>query len=310
MAHSHGHTHSHGHGQSGLGTAFLLNLAFTLLEIAGGLWTNSIAILADAVHDSGDCLSLGIAWYLQRVSRQEGDARFTYGYQRFDVLGALITGVVLMLGIGFILWKAIPRVFSPEEVYSPGMMALAVVGIAVNGAAFFRLKGGTSINERVAGWHLLEDTLGWVAVLVGGAIMYFGGPAIIDPLLSIGISLFVLWNVLKNLSQVLRVFLQRAPTSFDVEKFQGQVRGMPNVRSLHHTHVWTLNGEHHVLTTHVVMRPGSSRKDVLDLKHQIRKLLDGQPFTHVTVDVEMEDEPCLAELHTDEHVAGEAGHKE
>ncbi|MCC7338402.1 MAG: cation transporter [Pirellulaceae bacterium] len=131
MTHSHGHSHSHGDRQDGLRAAFLLNLGFTLLEIAGGLWTNSIAILADAVHDSGDCLSLGIAWYLQRVSRRESNARFTDGYQRFDIFGALITGVVLMLGIAFILWKAIPRVFSPEEVYSPGMMGLAVVGIAV-----------------------------------------------------------------------------------------------------------------------------------------------------------------------------------
>ena len=293
-----------------MGTAFLLNLGFTLLEIAGGLWTNSIAILADAVHDSGDCLSLGIAWYLQRVSRREGDARFTYGYQRFDVLGALITGLVLTLGIGFILWKAIPRVLSPEEVYSPGMMGLAVVGIAVNGAAFFRLKAGNSINERVAGWHLLEDTLGWVAVLVGGAIMYFGGPAVIDPLLSIGISLFVLWNVLKNLAQVMRVFLQRVPTSFDVEKFERQVTELSHVRSMHHTHVWTLDGEHHVLTTHVVMRRGSSREDVLGLKHEVRRRLDGQPFTHVTVDVELEDEPCLADLHTDDHSADAPGHKE
>ena len=220
MSHTHGHAHSHGNGESGLGTAFVLNLCFTLVEIAGGLWTNSIAILADAVHDSGDSLSLGIAWFLQRVSRREGDSRFTYGYQRFDILGALVTGIVLTLGISFVLGKAIPRLFNPTEVYSPGVMGLAVVGIAVNGAAFLQLKGGTSINERVAGWHQLEDTLGWVAVLLGGVFMYFGGPFLIDPLLFIGISLFVLWNVIKNPGQVMRVFLQRAPASFDVETFQ------------------------------------------------------------------------------------------
>lgn len=296
MTSPHSHKHSHDGRPGGLGLAFLLNLSFTLLEIAGGLWTNSVAILADAVHDSGDCLSLGIAWYLQRVSRRGSDAHFTYGYQRFNVVGALITGVVLTAGIGFILWKAVPRIFSPEEVYSPGMMALAVVGILMNGAAFLRLRGGTSINERVAGWHLLEDTLGWVAVLAGGVALYFGGPSVIDPLLSVGISLYVFWNVLKNLRQVMHVFLQRAPASFDVGKFEERVSELPNVRSLHHTHVWTLDGEHHVLTTHIVMAPGSSREDVLRLKHEVRTLLEGQPFTHVTVDVEMEDEPCLADL--------------
>lgn len=296
MTRSHGHGHPHDARPGGLGTAFLLNLGFTLLEIAGGFWTNSIAILADAVHDGGDCLSLGIAWYLQRVSRRGSDAHFTYGYQRFNVVGALVTGVVLTAGIGVILWKAVPRIFSPEEVYSPGVMALAVVGILMNGAAFLKLKGGTSISERVAGWHLLEDVLGWVAVLVGGVALYFGGPPAIDPLLSIGISLYVLWNVLKNLKQVTQVFLQRAPASFDVEKFQGQVAELPDVRSLHHTHVWTLDGEQHVLTTHVVMRSGCSREDVLRLKDGIRRLLEGQPIEHVTVDVEMEDEPCLADV--------------
>lgn len=307
---THGHGHHHGYRPGGLGTAFLLNLSFIFLEVVGGLWTNSIAILADAVHDSGDCLSLGIAWDLQRVSRRGSDAHFTYGYQRFNVLGALVTGVVLTVGIGFVLWNAVPRIFSPEEVYSPGMMVLAVAGILMNGAAFLRLKGGTSLNERVVGWHLLEDVLGWVAVLAGAIALHFGGPPIIDPLLSIGISLYVLWNVLKNLAQVMRVFLQQTPTSFDVGKFRRQMTDMPNVSSLHHMHVWTLDGEHHVLTIHVVMRPGSSRKDVLGLKHEVRKLLDGHPFTHVTIDVEMEDEPCLADLHTDEHSTGAAGHHE
>ncbi len=293
ISHSHDHKHSQKNGGGGLGVAFLLNLGFTLLEIAGGLWTNSVAILADAVHDSGDCLSLGTAWLLQRVSRRESDTRFTYGYQRFNVLGALITGVVLTIGIGFILWKAIPRLFSPEEVNGPGMMILAVVGILMNGAAFLKLRGGTSISEKVAGWHLLEDTLGWIAVLVGGGILYLGGPSIIDPLLSIGISLYILWNVLKNLKQVMQVFLQRAPASFDVEKFQRQVMEIPNVRSLHHAHVWTLDGEHHVLTTHVVMAPGSSRDDVIRLKQEICRFLEDLSIEHLTVDVELENEPCL-----------------
>ena len=292
-------SHSHDRQDGGnLGAAFLLNLAFTLLEIGGGIWTNSVAILADAVHDSADCISLGIAWFLQKFSRKQSNDRFTYGYRRFSVLGALISGIVLLAGLSFVLWQAVPRLLEPEKVHAPGMMALAVVGVLMNGAAFLKLRGGKSLNETVVSWHLLEDALGWIAVLVGGAVMYFADYPIIDPLLSVCISSYVLWRVLGNLKQVLQVFLQRSPSSFDVQEFEARLRDWPTVVALHHTHVWTIDGEHHVLTSHVVMRSGSSREDVLQLKQRVRELIESQPIEHLTVDVEMEDEPCLSEIHS------------
>ena len=150
----------HKHEASGnIGVAFFLNLAFTIIELAGGLWTNSIAILSDALHDFGDCITLGFAWYLQRVARRPGDHTFTYGYRRFSVLSALITGVVLLVGLLFIVWNSASRLLSPEPVYAPGMIAIAIVGIAFNGAAVLRVRGGSSLNEKVMSWHLLEDVL-------------------------------------------------------------------------------------------------------------------------------------------------------
>jgi cobalt-zinc-cadmium efflux system protein len=293
--HSHGsHDHGHGHGSSGnLKTAFLLNLSFTIIEVIGGLYTNSIAILSDAVHDLGDSMSLGLAWYFDRLSRRGRTAKNTYGYRRYSLLGGLITGLVLIVGLGFVLWNAASRLFAPEEVNAPGMMILAVIGVAFNGAAVLRVRRGTSLTEQVVSWHLLEDTLGWLAVLIGAGIMTVWDLPIIDPLLSIGISLFVLWNVVRNLRKVFNVFIQKVPEAFDVVAFERAVLAHPKVLSVHHTHSWTVDGEVHVLTTHLVMQRDASREEMIDAKARVRSLLDEHTFEHVTVDVELEGELCV-----------------
>lgn len=306
---SSGHSHgAHSHGSTGnLKSAFFLNLTFTIIEIFGGLWTNSIAILSDAVHDLGDSLSLGLAWYFDRLSRREGNAKNTYGYRRYSLLGGLITAVVLIAGLAFILWHAVGRLFSPEPVNAPGMMMLAVVGVVFNGAAVLKVKKGSSLTEQVVSWHLLEDTLGWVAVLVGAGIMSVWDIPIIDPILSIGISLFVLWNVIRNLRQFFTVFLQRTPKEFDVNQFERTVLALPKVTSVHHTHSWSIDGERHVLTTHLVMQKDADRNEIIETKNQVRDMLDKKTFEHVTVDIELEGEICMAsEEHNHEHAHTQA----
>lgn len=294
-----GGNHSHGHGSHGAGstgnlkTAFLLNISFTIIEIIGGLWTNSIAILSDAVHDLGDSLSLGLAWYFDRFSRRSRTAQNTYGHRRYSLLGGLITAVVLMGGLSFVLWHAVNRLFSPEPVNAPGMMLIAAVGVIFNGAAVLKVKSGTSLTERVVSWHLLEDTLGWAAVLLGAGIMAIWDVPVVDPILSIAIALFVFWNVLRNLRQFFDVFLQKVPDTFDVEEFEKSVLAMPKVMSVHHTHSWSIDGESHVLTTHLVMGNSTSREEIIEAKTRVRDLLDKKVFEHVTVDVELEAELCV-----------------
>jgi cobalt-zinc-cadmium efflux system protein len=293
----HGHHHHHHHHADGnLKVAFLLNLVFTVVELVGGLLTNSIAILSDAVHDLGDSLSLGIAWYFQRVSRKGATARNTYGYRRYSLLGGLVTAMVLLLGLVFILWQSAQRLFAPEPVHATGMIALAVLGVLFNGAAVLRVRRGSSLTERVVSWHLMEDVLGWVAVLVGAVVMAVWDLPIIDPLLSIGISLFILWNVVRNLRHFFDVFLQRTPPDFDVEAFERDVLAIPQVTGVHHVHSWSIDGEKHVMTTHLVMRERASRADIVAAKERVRALLDPRAFEHVTVDVELEGEDCVASL--------------
>jgi cobalt-zinc-cadmium efflux system protein len=290
------HDHNHSHAAAGnLKIAFLLNLGFTVLEFAAGVWTNSVAIQSDAIHDAGDCFALGLAWYLQRLSQQRSDPKFTYGYRRLSSLGALITGLVLLVGLSFVVWESVSRLAQPEAVKAPAVVLVAVVGLLFNGTAAWRLSGGESLNEKVASWHLLEDTLGWAAVLVGGLVMSFWDVPIIDPLLALGIAVFVLWNVFRNLRKVALVFLQATPAGFDADAFDRELATLPNVVGAHHTHTWTLDGESHVFSTHLVLKCDCTREDVVAVKRRVHELLREHHFLHTSIEVEFEGENCAAD---------------
>ena len=287
-----GCSYPHHHASQNLSIALLLNVVFTALEIAGGFWTNSVAILTDAVHDSGDCFALGLAWYLQILSQRRADALFTYGYRRMSLLGALATGIVLTLAIAYVGWESIERLRRPEPVYAVGVVLIAVAGVLFNGAAAWRLRGGRSLNESMARWHLLEDTLSWIAVLVGGAAMWLWNVPLVDPILSLLIGCFVLWNVFQNLRRVGLVFLQAAPPGFDAEAFDREIAALPGVVSAHHTHTWTLDGDRHVFSTHLVLSSSATREDIVAAKRRVHELLRQQHFEHITVEVELEGEQC------------------
>ncbi|WP_180159880.1 cation diffusion facilitator family transporter, partial [Acinetobacter sp. YH12062] len=200
----HNHNHSHQHGKDDrIGWAFFLNVTFTIIEFIGGWLTNSTAIMADAVHDLGDSLSIGFAWILSRFSDKEASDKFSYGYRRLTLFGALINSIVLIIGSIWILFEAIPKLSNPEMPVVEGMLGLAILGVAVNGYAVLKLKAGETLNEKVLTWHLLEDVLGWVAVLIVSIVLLFAELPILDPLLSIGFTLFILFNVFKNLKSTL-----------------------------------------------------------------------------------------------------------
>ncbi|RMG23815.1 MAG: cation transporter [Bacteroidetes bacterium] len=293
MSHHHHHHHAPEGNTAHIRVAFFLNLAFTLVEIAGGLWTNSMAILSDALHDLGDSLSLGLAWYFQKLSTKKGDRKYSFGYQRFSLLGAIINGMILIIGSVFVLQEAIGRLWQPEATHAAGMMGLAVVGIVVNGAAVLRLKKGSSLNERVVSLHLLEDVLGWVAVLVGGAIMYVWEVPILDPLLSIGISLYVLWNVYGNLRQSFRILLQAVPTDKDMGHIRQKILELPEVAEVHDIHLWSMDGHNSIFTVHLRTRELMSMEEIGELKQTIRGLLEAEHIHHATIEVEHPGEQHL-----------------
>ena len=291
--HNHNHNHQHHHSDiENLKVAFFLNLLFTIIEIIGGFFTNSIAILSDAVHDLGDSLSLGLAWYFQRISKKKADANFSYGYKRFSILGAIINSIVLIVGSIFILSEALPRLFHPEETNAKGMFFLAILGVIVNGAAVFRLKKGNSINEKVVSLHLLEDVLGWLAILIGSVVMYFFNISILDPIMSIGIALFVIFNVYKNISQTLRIILQGIPKEMDITQISAKLLQFEEISDLHDLHLWSVDGSYNVLTIHIVLKNTLDFKNLSLLKLKIRQTLESFGIQHVTIEFETPEEKC------------------
>jgi cobalt-zinc-cadmium efflux system protein len=293
--HSHGHSHhghQHAHTTGNIAVAFFLNLAFAVIELAGGMFTNSVAILSDALHDFGDSLSLGAAWYFQKKSERERSVYYTYGYKRFSLIGAFINALVLMLGSVFIIQEAIQRLFNPEPVNAKGMLLLAILGIVVNFAAMLRLRKGDSINEKVVAVHFLEDVLGWVAVLIGSIVMMVTYLPILDPLLSLMIAAFVLFNVYRNIKPAFNIILQGVPEDITEAKIRALIKKEKGVADMHDFKVWTLDGQQHVMSFHVVVGSNMDLKSAEELKERIKASLRALHISHATIEVEFNPEHC------------------
>ncbi len=289
--HHHGHHHHH-HGTGNLRVAFFLNLFFTLVEIVGGIYTGSLAILSDALHDLGDSLSIGLSWYFQKLSLKGRDKKFSYGYKRFSLLGAIINSIVLLVGSGIILSKAIPALFAPETVDAKGMMFLAIFGIIVNGAAVLKLRKGSSINEEVISLHLLEDVLGWVAVLIGSLVMMFWDLPIIDPILSLLIAVYIIYNAFRNLKKSTLIILQAKPNEVDIEQIHKTLLSISEITGVHDCHVWSMDGEYNVLSAHLVIEKEISMDEMASIKSKAKSLLKKEHIDHATFEFEGKDEHC------------------
>ena len=285
MGHSHNNHHNHNHGDNAtknISVAFFLNLFFVVVEVVGGIFTNSIAILSDALHDFGDCLSLAVAWAFQKKATQKRDHKYTYGYKRFSLLGSIFLSGVLVVSSAFVLFEAGKRLFEPQEVNVHGMLWIAVVGVAINGAAALRLKKGRSLNERAVFLHIMEDVLGWIVVLIVSIVMMFVNLPVLDPILSIVISIWVLANVYRNMRDTFKIMLQATPDSIDITDLEVKLNTIEDIISIHDLHLWTMDGESHIMTLHAV----SNTINQEQLKHDIIDIAKPFHIDHVTIEIE------------------------
>ncbi len=266
--------------------AAFVNFAFTIVEIVGGLWTNSLAILSDALHDFGDSIALLVSWLFERGAKRAPDTRYTFGYQRLSLFSALFSAAVLVGGSIVIIFQAIPRFFSPESVNAFGMVGLAVVGIAFNGAGFFLLKRGESLNEKVLSWHLLEDVLGWIGILVGGLIIYFWNFTLIDPIITVALTAFILFNVARNLREAISILLQGVPKHINLEAVKQDIKAIKGVLDMHDIHIWSLEGETDVFSAHVVVDDETLEKRPQQTKQTIKDALKKHHIEHSTIELE------------------------
>lgn len=270
--------------------AFLLNLSFSIFEFIGSMFTGSIAIASDAVHDIGDAISIGLSFFFEKKSKRQPDEVYTYGYSRYSALGGAITTLVLILGSVIVICSSVGRIIQPCDVDSGGMIILALIGIAVNLCAAFFTRSGESLNQKAVNLHMLEDVLGWGIVLCGAIAMRFTDFSLIDPIMSVGVAVFILVNAVRNLIGVLNIFLEKSPDGIDTSEIKEHIMALDGVLGVHHIHIWSLDTQNNYATMHVI-----TNGEPHAIKHLIRDELNEHGIVHATLELESEGEHCHAE---------------
>lgn len=268
-------------------TAFVLNLIFAIFEFIGGTLTGSVAIISDSVHDLGDSMSIGFSYALEKKSKKDPDDKYTFGYLRYSVLGSLVMTVILIVGSIFVIKHAFDRIIHPVEINYNGMLIFAVLGILVNLTAAVFTREGNSLNQKAVNLHMLEDVLGWVVVLLGAIIMKFTDITYIDPIISIGVAIFLLVNAFKNLKEILDIFFEKTPHNIDVTEIKNHLKELDGVLDVHHFHIRTLDGFNHVATLHIV-----TDSEPVNIKKAVKEELSEHGISHTTVEIETSAEEC------------------
>ena len=271
--------------------AFILNLFFSIFEFVGGIVTGSVAIMSDAVHDLGDAASIGISYFLERKSKKVPDEKYTYGYTRFSLLGGMVTTLILLLGSLIVIYNALHRIIEPTKLHYDGMIIFAIVGVIVNFTAAYLTHNGDSINQKAVNLHMLEDVLGWMVVLVGAVVMKFTDYAVIDPIMSLGVAVYILLNAVKNLKKIIDVFLEKTPDSISMDKIKESILRIDGIEDVHHIHLRSIDGHHCDATMHIVTDDNSH-----EVKEKVRQELAEYGIVHATLELEVVGEPCHGEV--------------
>ncbi|VYT69334.1 cation diffusion facilitator family transporter [Clostridium tertium] len=284
MKHNHNHSHLHNHNDSvsNVTLAFLLNLGFSIIELFGGIITGSTAILSDAVHDFGDSLSLALSFIFEKVGNKESNEKYTYGYKRISLIGALINIVVLSVGTVFVFTEAVRALLNPTYVKAEGMLLLAIIGIVINGVSVFRMKGSKKILDKTVMMHLMEDLLGWIAVLVVSIVIYFTSWYILDPILSLAISVIIGRNIYNNLRDAIMIIMQRVPDEELYNNIKNNLISMEEIDSIEKINMWTIDGEVHILTASIKAVNDANKSNLLE---KIKDMLLSKDIKESTIEI-------------------------
>ena len=263
--------------------AFFLNLTYAIVEfIAGGVFGSS-AVLADSVHDLGDAIAIGISAFLESISNREEDSHYTLGYKRFSLLGAMVTAVILMTGSVLVILENIAKIFHPQSVNDEGILWLGIIAITINVLASLVIRKGQTKNESILSLHFLEDTLGWVAVILMAIVLRFTDWYILDPLLSLAISFFILSKALPRFWSTLKIFLDAVPEGVDIQKIKTDLAELNHVASINQLNLWTMDGLEKNAIVHVCLK---EMEHMETCKESIRIFLKDCGFQNITIEVD------------------------
>ena len=263
--------------------AFFLNLTYAIVEfIAGGVFGSS-AVLADSVHDLGDAIAIGISAFLETISNREEDNQYTLGYKRFSLLGALVTAIILMTGSVLVILENVTKILNPQPVNDEGILWLGIIAITINVLASLVVGKGKTKNESILSLHFLEDTLGWLAVILMAIVLRFTNWYILDPLLSLVISFFILSKVLPRFWSTLKIFLDAVPEGLDIEQVKNGLERLDNVASLNQLNLWTMDGLEKNAIVHLCLEDW---EQMTETKNQVRQLLEERGVQNITIEVD------------------------
>lgn len=267
--------------------AFFLNLFFSVVELIGSFVTGSVAIASDALHDFADAITIGISCFLEKKSNRQPDETYTYGYRRYSVLAGFSGSLVLLVGSAVVIYHAVGRIVNPQPIHYNKMIFFGIFGIICNGVAAYITHGDESVNQKAVNLHMIEDVLGWVAVLLGAVVMKFTQFAIIDPLLSVGVAVFIIVNAGRNLKHSLEILLEKAPAGISASQVKDLLLTTDGVIDVHHMHLWSMDGITNYATLHLVTNEHPD-----NIKKQVKAILSQKGISHVTLELETSDEHC------------------
>ena len=263
--------------------AFFLNLSYAIVEfIAGGIFGSS-AVLADSVHDLGDAIAIGISAFLESISNREEDSRYTLGYKRFSLLGAMVTAVILMTGSVLVILENITKLVHPQPVNDEGILWLGIIAVSINVLASLVIRKGQTKNESILSLHFLEDTLGWLTVILMAVVLRFTDWYILDPLLSLAISSFILSKAIPRFWSTLKIFLDAVPEGVDIQQVKRDLEQLDHVASINQLNLWTMDGLEKNAIVHVCLK----EIEQMELcKESIRSILKDCGFQNITIEVD------------------------
>ena len=271
--------------------AFFLNLVFSIIEVIGGILTNSISIISDSLHNLGDSITIGINYVFDKKSKKLPNDEYSYGYMRYTLVGSLIASFILLVGSVIIIYNVVPRLLNPESINYDAMIIFGIFGLLINVYASIKVSRSKEKDKKVS-THLIEDSVIWLFILCGSIIIKTTNYIIVDPILSLLIACYILYQVSRYMKGIYNIFMEKVPSNIKIDKIKKDIESIDNIDEVHHIHVWSMDGVKNYITVHVHLDKDLSNEEIAKVKENVRSKLNEDGIHHTTIEIEYFNEKC------------------
>lgn len=271
--------------------AFLLNLAFSIVEAIGGILTNSISIISDSLHNLGDSITIGINYIFEKKSKKLPNKEYSYGYLRYTMLGSLIASFILLVGSVIIIYNVVPRLIKPLSVNYDAMIIFGIFGLLINLYATIKIMRSKDKDKKI-NTHMIEDTVIWLFILTGSICIKVFNLVIIDPILSLLIAVYILYQVYKYMKNIYNIFMEKVPKNVKIDEIKKDIESNENIDNVHHIHIWSMDGVNNYMTAHIHLNKILNEEEIIKTKNDVKNKLKEDKINHITLEVEYFNEKC------------------